>query len=292
MGVTPWAGRLRLRRLGCGVLIVVLSGCAVARSAGSGAAEGAVARLKADTTLQVLSRDLADSTVARLGVKFASDVLDPAKATWGEMRRDAGDEAETIRRDLDQWVKGDLNRAVGDALSDNSAILDARLQVAAGGAARAFIAALSRALTEQLAPAGDTVMMGLLRAAAVGMEVELRPTLHALMREVQDSLQSRIRDVDDTVAGSRSVTGLRAGLLGAGAVALLVALIVVVGHRRRHERALHVLIDAIDTAGDERIREAVGSLAAKAGVRGWLGDRVRTRRACRPEGPAGRGESG
>jgi len=254
----------------------------VARSAGSGAAEGAVARLRADTTLQVLSRDLADSTVARLGVRFASDVLDPATATWGEMRRDAVEDAGALRRDVDQWVQGDLNDAVGTALTDNSAILDARLQLAAAAAARAFVDALSRSVTYQLSPAADTLVAGLFRAAAVGMEVDLRPTLHALMREVQDSLQSRIRDVDETVAESRSVTGLRAGLLGAGGVALLVALIMAAGHRRRHERALHVLIDAIDTVGDERIRGAVGSLAAEAGVRGWLSDRVRTRRECRP----------
>lgn len=290
--MSAWGRWHRPRAAASGMLIVVLTGCVVGRSAGRSLAEGAVGRLSADTTLQALSRDLADSTVARLGVKFDSDVLGPAKATWGEMRRGVSEDAETIRRDFDQWVRDDLDQALGQTLTGNSAILDARLQVAAGGAARAFVAALSRALTEQLAPAGDTLVTGLLRGVAVGMEVEVSPTLHALMREVQDSLESRIREVDDTVAGSRSVSGLRAGVMGAGVVALLMALIMLVGHRRRHERALHVLIDAIDSAGDERIRGAVGSLAAEAGVRGWLSDRVRTRRACRKEDPPVEGKRG
>lgn len=249
-------------------------------------AEGAVTRLRADTTLQVLSRDLADSTVARLGVKFASDVLDPAKATWGEMRRGAGDEAAGMRRDLGQWVEGDLNRAVGKTLSDNSAILDERLAGAADAAARAFADAFAEAMTGRLAGAADTLTLGLLRTLAAGMDSELRPTIHALMREVQDSLQLRIQDVDRTVSESTSLSGLRAALLGAGVVVLLAVLlaglVVVVGHRRRQDRALHALIDAIDATGDDRVQKTVRAFAAEAGVHGWLSNRVAERRACRP----------
>jgi len=282
VGIAARACRHRLRGLGSGALIVFLSGCAVGRSAGSALAEGAVSRLRADTTLQVLSRDLADSTVARLGVKFASDVLDPATATWGEMRRDAGDEVAGMRRDVGQWVEGDLNRAVGKTLSDNSAILDERLAGAADATARAFTDAFAEALTGRLAGAADTLTLGLLRTLAAGIDSELRPTIHALMREVRDSLQLRIQDVDRTVSESTSLSGLRAALLGAGVVVLLAGLVVVVGHRRRQDRALHALIDAIDATGDDRVQKTVRAFAAEAGVHGWLSDRVASRRACRP----------
>lgn len=280
-----------MRRPATGWVVVVLltaasGGCAAARGVGGGLAEGAVARVRADTTLHALTRELADSAGAALRIEFAAAVLNPARETWRGMRGDLKGDVDGMRQDVGVWVRSDLSAAVGQAVSHNADILDQRLAGAAGATSRALTVALAEALTGRLAGAGDTLVLGLLRTLAAGIDSELKPTIHSLMREVRDSLQLRIQDVDRTVAESRSLSGLRAALIGFGVVALIAALVVLVGHRRRQDKALEALIDAIDASGDEGVRTTVRAFAAEAGVHGWLSDRVASRRACRP-GPEG-----
>lgn len=98
------------------------------------------------------------------------------------------------------------------------------------------------------------------------------------MLEVRDSLRVRIGDVDRAVTESGTVSGMRYAIVAAGATIVLAALLLAIVHWRRQRRALHALIDAVETAGDEGIRQAVRTCAEEAGVHGWLTDRVAARR--------------
>lgn len=284
MGMRAGERRPRVRRwtLLASAAVVLSSGCAAARSVGGGMADGAVARLRADTTLHAWGREFADSVGAALGVEFERAVLAPARTTWSGMRRDATQEVQRMEEGLGAWVRTDLNDVVGRALSDNAAVLDERLPSMANATAEALVAAFAVSLIDDLAPVGDALVVRLLRATAAGIDSELRPAIHTLMRDVRDSLKVRIQDVDQAVVGSRSLSGIRAALLGAGVAVVLAGLLVIFGQRRRQSLALHALIDAIDAAEDDGVRAKVRAFASEAGVHGWLSDRVADRRMCRP----------
>ena len=281
------AGERRLRT-GRWVLVastaaMLFSGCAVARSAGGDLADGVVARLRADTALHALRREFADSMGEALRVEFESAVLAPARTTVSELGRSATQDVQRMEEDLGVWVRTDLNDAVRRALSDNATVLDERLPSMAEATAEALVTTLARDIINGLGPVGDTLVFRMLRATAVGLNSELGPAIHALMRDVRDSLQVRIQDVDQAVVGSRSFGWLRSALMGAGVAVVLAGLLIVFGQRRRQGLALHALIDAIDAVEDEGLRAKVRMFASEAGVHGWLTDRVAHRRTCRPE---------
>jgi len=262
--------------------VLLVSGCGAARSAGSSLTAGALERLRAeDTTLIALDRRLADSTGAFLSREFAGAVLDPAQATWKNMRLAARREADGISADLEIRVRTGLDDALRQLLADNFDVLDARMSILATGVSQAFAEALGRDLSASLAPAGDTLVRRLIQSAAVGMERDLRPALHALMLEARDSLRVRIRDVDRAVAGSKTVSEVRYALFGAAGAALATGLLLAFGHWRRQGRALHALIDAVEKAGDDGTKRAVRTCAQEAGVHGWLSERVAARTAGR-----------
>ncbi len=274
-----WRLRRRLRRLAVAILALPVIGCGAARSAGSSLAAGAVAQLgREDSALFALERRLMDSAGVFLRREFAGAVVKPALRTWDGMRRGVRDEADTVAARLAARLRNDLNGSLQELLRDNLNALERRGTHLARAMADTLTDALGRGLTTRLAAAGDTLTLRVAMAVALGLEEVLRPALHAVMLDVRDSLRVRISDVDRAVAESRTVSGVRYALVGAGAAIVLAVVLVAVIHWRRQRRALHALIDAVETAGDDGVRHAVRTCAEQVGVHGWLTDRVAARR--------------
>lgn len=135
--------------------------------------------------------------------------------------------------------------------------------------------ALGEGVSEHLQPAADSLVVGVMRTAVSEIETELRPAMHALMLDLRDSLEVRIGDVDRAVAGTRTVSGFRYSLYGAGLVLVVVLLITMFGRWRQKSLALDALIEAIERGGHEGTKRAVRSCARDAGVESWLMKRVR-----------------
>ncbi len=269
-------------RLGLsGILMVVLAttGCVAARSAGKSAAAGAIAQIVSEeSTLVALQRRMADSAGAFLRSEFVSAVVDPARATWEDMRRGVRAETDSVAKHLAIQLRNDLNRSFQELIRTNLDILDTRGPRLARAVADTLTEALGRSLTAQLIAVSDTVTFRFATAVAVGLENVLRPALHGLMIDLRDSLQVRIGDVDRAVAESRTVAGVRYALLGTGIALGLAMLLAAGGYWWRQRRALHAMIDAVEIIGDQGTRDAVHSCAKDAGVHGWLSDRVAARR--------------
>ena len=104
--------------------------------------------------------------------------------------------------------------------------------------ARTLTDEVNRALPSAFATAGDTLGQRLVAWLALGLRDVPDPVLHQIMQEVTDSLRSRIRHVDTTVAQAKTVGGLRYGLLGGGLVIVLAAGVVAFAYWRRQGRAV------------------------------------------------------
>ena len=262
------------------VLALSVVGCGAARSAGSSLAAGAVARLNSeDSLLFALERRLTDTAGVLLRREFAGAVLTPARQTWDGMRGDFRDDADTVTAHVAAHLRDELNESLQELLRDNLGVLERRGTHLAGAMADTLTDALGRGLTTRLAAAGDTLTLRVARAVALSLDEVLRPALHAVMLDVRDSLRVRIGDVDRAVAESGTVSGLRYTLVGAGTAIVLAVLLVALVHWRRQRRALQALIEAVATAGDDGVRQAVRTSAEKAGVHGWLTDRLAARRS-------------
>ncbi|GMR12369.1 MAG: hypothetical protein BMS9Abin29_0558 [Gemmatimonadota bacterium] len=271
--------RLSLRRLAIAVLGIPIIGCGAARSAGGSLAAGAVERLdREDSTLFALERRLTDSVGVFLQREFAGSVLNPARRTWDEMRAGVRDEADTVAAHLAVQLQSDLNHSLQKLLRDNLTVVELRGTRLARAMADTLTDALGRGMTTRLAASADTLTLRLATAVALSLEEVLPPALHSIMLDVRDSLRVRISDVDRAVADSRTVSGVRSALVGAGAAIVLALMLFAIVHMRRQRRALHALIDAVETAGDEGVRHAVRTCAEQVGVHGWLTDRVAARR--------------
>lgn len=275
-----------LRRLAVTILAIPVIGCGAARSAGSNFAAGAVERLdREDSTLFALERRLTDSIGVFLEQEFTGSVLNPARRTWEEMRAGVRDEADTVAARLAVQLRGDLNGSLQELLRDNLDVVERRGTRLAGAMADTLTDALGRGMTTRLAAAADTLTLRLATAVALSLEEVLSPALHDIMLDVRDSLRVRIGDVDRAVAESRTVSGVRSAFIGAGAAIVLALTLLAGAHMRRQRRALHALIDAVETAGDEGVRHAVRTCAEQVGVHGWLTDRVAARRGPPAESP-------
>lgn len=260
------------------LLAVSLQGCGAARSAGREFASGALAGLQAeDSVLIALQRDLVDTAFVTLAAEFREAVLDPATATWTEMRAGVRSEADSVRARLEATLETSLRQTVPSAIAENGDLLEARIRRLAEAFTDEFTRGLGTGARSAVAPAADSLMRGIVRAAVRGLEDDFRPAAHRLMMELRDSLQLRIGDVDEAVASSSTVEGLRFALLGAGGSLFLGLTVVGVGSWRRRSRAFDVLIDAIEAGGHDATKRAVGSCARDAGVHGWLNDRLRGR---------------
>lgn len=259
-------------------VVASLSGCAVARSAGGDFAAGALTTLReADTSLVEMQRRLVDTAFVFLKPEFEDAVLVPARSTWAEMRRGIREEGDSLARMLDQALQRSLAETIPAGMDRSGAELRRQLNEVARSFALEFARAFGEGVSTSVQPAVDSLVANAIRTSVVGLETDLRPSVHALMREVRDSLQLRIGDVDRAVAESQTVSGLRYAMFGGGGLLLVGATLVGIGRWRRRDRALDALIDAIERTGDERTREAAHHCATEAGVGGWLKQRMRHR---------------
>jgi len=246
-------------------------GRSAGRSLGRGAVEAIAAR---DTVVVDLERRLADSAAVFLDRAFRRAVLEPARAQWDSMAAGVGDAGDSAAVRVARRVRTDLNRSVQQLLHENLDVLDARGPRLARSTVLALTAELNRALPGALAAAGDTLGQRLVAGLALGIRDVLDPTLHRVMQEVTDSLRSRLRQVDTTVASSRTVGGLRYGLIGGSLVLIVAAGVVAFGHWRRQGRALDALVEAVNARSDPTLHETIQSCAHRAGVHDWLSDRL------------------
>jgi hypothetical protein len=277
----------RFLRLLAMVASVSLTSCGVFRSAGGNFVTGAVQRLEeGDSALVALQRTLADSAGTFLQQEFEEAVIGPAKATWSEMRKGLREEADSVGLRLTEVIRVNLEETLPRVIQRNADVLEVRTRALAGVFAEELTRALGEGVAESLEPAVESLVQGAVRSAAESVESELRPSLHALMLDLRDSLQVRIGDVDRAVAESQTVSGFRYTLFGAGGAFLLALIALGINDRRRRGQALGALIDAIEKEGHPGTKRAAASCAKEAGVHSWLGDRVRSRTA----GPGWDGE--
>jgi hypothetical protein len=278
----PPASR-RLSLIGLSALLIT-QGCAVARSAGGQFAAGAVARLQeSDSSLVALQRQLVDTGAAFLGAEFDRAVLTPARDTWSEMRRGVRDEADSVAVRFDQMVRSALRGTLPEAIDENADLLDVRMRALARAIAGELTRTLGDGVREELSPALDLAVRDAVRSASDAMEADLKPAAHRIMLDLRDSLEIRIGDVDRAVADSKTVSGLRYALYGAGVSLLIWLLIAGAGHFRRRGRAVGVLIDAIEAGGHPETKQAVHECAQEAGLHSWLNDLVGARTRSRKQ---------
>ena len=274
--MTSWLGEgARIRALTLG-LALLATGCSLARSAGSEFASGAVDRIsESDLPLIQLQRSLSDSAGVFLEQEFSEAVLLPARVTWAEMRQGVRDEGDSLALRLDDLLRSALTETLPSSLDRSATEVEGRLAGLGRAIAEEFMLALGEGVSEHLQPAADSLVVGVMRTAVSEIETELRPAMHALMLDLRDSLEVRIGDVDRAVAGTRTVSGFRYSLYGAGLVLVVVLLITMFGRWRQKSLALDALIEAIERGGHEGTKRAVQSCARDAGVESWLMKRVR-----------------
>lgn len=262
----------------CLLALLSMSGCSIARTVGGEFAAGAVSRLQAeDSAIIALQRQLADTAFAIVAREFRGAVLDPATETWSDMRAIARAEADTLGGVLDTSLERSLQLTLPAGLNASGAVLDQQMRVVAESFAREFTAGLGRGMQAAIGPALDTLARVVVRSTSSGIEDDLRPVLHRLMLEVRDSLEARIGDVDQAVSTSRTVSGLRSALYGAGVTLLAILTVMAVTGWRRRARALEALFDAIEAGDHEPTKEAAATCAREAGVDGWLNQRLKDR---------------
>lgn len=262
----------------CVLALLALGGCGAARSAGGAFASGAITRIQEeDSTLVALQRHLADTAFTILAAEFRGAVLGPATETWSEMRAIARAEADTLGSVFEASLEESLQHSLPEGIETNGALLEAQLRTVVQAFSEEFTVGLARGMQEAIAPAVDSLMRVVVRSTSIGLEEDFAPAAHRLMLGVRDSLEARIGDVDQAVASSQTVSGLRFALLGVGGSLLVGLGIATVAGWRRRTRAFEALLDAIETGGHDGTKRAVAACAREAGVHGWLSDRFRRR---------------
>lgn len=260
------------------LLSLALPGCSLARAAGGDFATGAVTTLSAsDSSLIALQRMLADSAGAFLHGEFSDAVLVPARTTWADMRQGVRDDGDSLAVRLEGMLRSSLTQTVPAALDSSANAIESRFAGLARAFASEFSAALGEGMSTHLQPAADSLVASVMRSAVRGVETDLEPAVHALMMDLRDSLEVRIGDVDRAVVGTRTASGLRYALYGAGSTAVVAGLISALGGWRRKSRALDALIEAIERGGHEDTKRAVETCARDAGIDSWLAARIRRR---------------
>jgi hypothetical protein len=175
-------------------------------------------------------------------------------------------------------VEGSLSEAFQELLERNFDVIETRANRLAGTLPDALTPGLERGLATSFGALGDTLAHHLSTGLATGLRDQLQPALHALMRDLTDSVRARVAEIDRTVVETSTVGGARSFLVGSAVALGGVAALIMLLSWRRHRRALHAMLDAVQLSGDERVREAVRGCAGEAGVEEWLAARAVSRR--------------
>ncbi len=265
--------------LSVGASAIILTACGATRSAGRSLADGAIERLVAqESTLISMEGRLADSVGVYLGREFREAVLSPARATWDSMTRQVRAEADSSSVRLAQGVRGSLSEAVEQLLERSFDVIDSRASRLSRTLPAVATPALERSLASSFGLVGDTLAHHLSVGLAAGLQEQLQPALHALMRDLTDSLRARITDLDRTVSESSTVSQVRSFAVGSAAALAIATIFALLLSWRRHRRALDAMLDAVQLSDDERVHEAVRGCARQAGVGGWLAARAAARK--------------
>lgn len=259
--------------------LVGLTACGAARSAGRSLADGAVDAVAVrESTLVAMGRRMTDSAGELLRREFRHAVIDPARATWDAMAVQVRQEVDSASARLAANVRESLAGATAELLERAFDVIETRTDRLAVSVPEAASPALERGLARSFGVVGDTLAHHLSVGLAAGLGEQLQPALHALMRDLSDSLRVRVGELDRTVAESSTVSGTRNIVLGSAATLALVALALAGLSWLRHRRALDAMIDAVHLADDARLHDAVRGCASDAGVDGWLESRIAARR--------------
>lgn len=274
------------------VLALIPTACGAARSAGRSLADGAVDVVTArESTLVALEQRLADSAGVFLRREFREAVIEPARATWDTMGRQVRTEAESASVRLAAGIRGSLTAATTELLERSFDVIESRADRVAARVPEAASPALERGLARSFGAVGDTLAHHLAVGLATGLEEQLQPALHALMRDLSDSLRARVGELDRTVVESSTVSGARSFLIGSAVALVLVALVLASLSWMRHRRALHAMIDAVQLSDDAKLHDSIRGCAGEAGVGTWLRSRIAARQRERNDGWAGSGSS-
>lgn len=267
--------------------LAALGACSIPRSAGEQFAAGAVDRLRSDDSAVVaLQRELADSARVYVQEAFERAVVAPAEDAFAGIRRDARTEVDSLGERFKAVLREGLDETLPAGIDRNADLLQPRMDGLGETFGRSLATGLTRGVAEELRPAADSLVAGMIEVAALGVQTELQPAIHAMMMSLRDSLEARIRDMDRAVAESRTFSGLRYVMFGAITALLLAALGFALSQLRRGRRALYAMIDAIENAGHEGTKRAVLQRTRDAGVAGWLEDRIRKRVRVNPRDAA------
>lgn len=261
------------------VVAVAVVGCGPARSTGRSLADGAIDRLvERENALIAIERRLADSVGVYLNREFSNAIVAPARATLDTMLHQMRAEADSSSIRLAAAVRGPLSEALRQLLEGSFDVIEARTNRLGRTLPEAATPGIERALATSFGAVGDTLAHHLSVGLAAGLQERLQPALHTLMRDLTDSLRARVADIDRSVVESSTVSGARSFLVGLAVAVALSAVLVMLWSWRRHRRALHAMLDAVNLTGDETIHEAVRGCAGQAGVEDWLAAQALARR--------------
>ncbi len=276
-----------IRRKGRPLIVVLLlapvAGCSLSGSAGRGIAAGAVDGITArESTLVAMERRLADSAAAYVGREIREDVFIPARTTWDSMGLRARAEVDSMSARAATRIRDDLQAAVREALSGSFDLIETRTARLGRQAPASAAEGVSGPMARAFGAVGDTLAHHFVASLATGLEERLRPSLHAVMQEMTDSLQARVGEVDRSVSDSSTLNTLEALLLGVGVTVL--AAIGLLGWLswRRQRQALESVLEAIDREGNPELHRTVADCAGRAGVGEWVAGRLYSRRDCCP----------
>jgi len=261
------------------IATLVFTSCGATRSAGRSLTAGALDQLTAsESTLVAFEGRLADSIGVYLSREFREAVTSPARAAWETMVQQARAEADTASARLAESVRGSLSEATQELLERSFDVIEARADRLARALPDAATPALERSLATSFGAVGDTLAHHLSVGLATGLSEQLQPALHALMRDLSDSLRARVGDLDRTVVESSTLSGARSFLVGSAVALALVAALAMVLSWLRYRRALHVMLDAVHLTEDDRVHEVVKGCAGEAGIQDWLASQEASRR--------------
>jgi len=267
-------------------LLAFLPACSLTASAGRSFAGGAIEEAAArESTLVAMERRLSDSAGAFLEGALRRAAIGPVLAAFDSMSVRSRAEVDSLSAGLASGIREHLGDALREVLTESFDVMDTRASQFGRTVADATTAELERGLASALGTAADTLAHRLVDELVLGLQDRLKPTLHTLMREVTDSLRARVGDVDRSVSESSTVSRLRALVLVAGSALFLLAGLALLMSWRRHRRALHAVLEAIELADDEDLRRTVGRCAGEAQVEGWLASKVVSRRRRRGPSP-------
>lgn len=256
---------------------VILTGCFAqwGRSGGRGAAQGALEHLQSEDGQRAL-RTVLDSAGAFASDEVEGTVVPELDTAWSRLMREgdstvarAERRAVRVQDSLATRLEGRLGRAVDSLVARGvrSAGTQGRKELSSTMSrfADQFASELSPTLTAAVSDASRT----LVRDMSKGVRTELAAAAEsALARGFRAGVQASAQQAEET---SLWQTIVRMAI-GAGGLAVLLIAAWLWRGRRRREKALEAVAEAIHDRGDERLKRDVKRRTTSRRVEGWFRD--------------------